>query len=95
VSVVKDQILVRVELIDRGATAFALKELDDLAICGSEYGSFSRRHNVDCVVYAAFGACVVKSVNQLFWFNSGNRNDEIHRADKIRADWRWRFCRWW
>ena len=82
-SVIKDQILVCVELIDRCATFLALEELNDLAVCGSQDGSFSRRHNVDRVMYAAFGACVVESVDQLFWFNSGNGDDEIRAADEV------------
>src|SRR5215211_2258974 len=94
VSVVKDQILVRVKLIDRDAAAFALEELDDLAICGSNYGSFGGCGDIDRVVYAAFGARIVEGVEQLFWSNSGNGNDEIHCADKIRRGWGWRFC-WW
>ena len=93
VSVVEDQILVSIELIDRDAAAFALKELDDLAICGSEYGSFSRRHDIDCVVYATFRARIVVSVDQLFRFDSGNGNDEVYCAEKIRIDGSWRFCR--
>ena len=50
VRVVKDELLIGAELIDRGAAAFALKELLNLAVSGSKHGSFSSGWDVDCVV---------------------------------------------
>jgi hypothetical protein len=85
VCVVKDQLLIRAELIDRGAAAFALKELLNLAVSSGENGGFSSGGNIDRIVNAAFGACGVESVDQLFRPDSGDRNDEICYADESRV----------
>src|ERR1043166_6926344 len=96
VRVVKDQFLIDAELINRGAAAFALKEFQNLAAGSGEHGRFSSGGNIDRIVYATFRPRVVEGIEQLFGFDSGDGNDEIHRADKVRSrgcwgDWRrWR-----
>src|ERR1043165_5226927 len=56
--VIVDELLVRGELIDRGAAAFALKEFDDLAVGSGDDGSFRRSDYIDGVVRSAFRSCV-------------------------------------
>ena len=84
VSVVKDQLLVRIELIDRGAAAFALKEFHDVTICCRQDRRACGRRNVDRVMHAAFGSCLVEGVYQLVWSDAGNGNDQLYFAHKIR-----------
>ena len=83
VRVVEDHFLIRTELIDRRAAAFALKELLNLAVSSGKDWSFSRSGNVDGVVHAAFGARRVEGVDQLFRSDSGDRDDEICCADEV------------
>ena len=85
VCVVKDQLLIGAELIDRRAAAFALKEFLNLAVSSGKHGSFSSGGNVDRIVNAAFGARGVEGVDQLFRFDSGDRDDEICCADEVRG----------
>lgn len=85
VRVVKDQFLIGTELIDRRAAAFALKEPLNLAVTSGKDGSFSGCGNIDGIVYAAFGTCGVKGVDQLFRSDAGNWDDEICCADKVRG----------
>jgi hypothetical protein len=54
--------------------AIALKQLQDLAVCGREYGRFGGRHDVDGVVYPAFGSCIVIGVDQLIRAHACDRN---------------------
>src|ERR1044071_123163 len=53
VRVVEDEIPVGVQLINRGAAALTVEELDNLAVSSRKNRSFSGRHNVDRVVHAA------------------------------------------
>ena len=85
VRVIKDQLLIGAELIDRCTAAFALKELLNLAVSGGKDGSFSSSGDVDRIVNTAFGARGVKGVDQLFRFDSSDRNDEIYCADEVRG----------
>ena len=82
VCVVEDQFFVGAELIDGRTAAFALKEFLNLAVCCGKYGSFSSGGNVDGVVNAAFRARCVKGVDELFRADSGDRDNEICRADE-------------
>lgn len=76
-SVVENQFLVSGELIDRRATAFALKELEYLAVSGGEHLCFRRRDNIDCIVREAFGAGVGKGVEQLVRAYACNGDDQV------------------
>lgn len=85
VGVVKDQFLVGAELIDRRAAAFALKEFLNLAVSSGKHGSFGGGGYVDRIVNAAFGACGVEGIDQLFRFDAGDGDDEICCADESRG----------
>src|SRR6185503_9348866 len=65
VCVIENEIPVCVELINRRAAALAVKEFENLAVCGGEYGCFSGCHYIDRVVHTAFGAGVVEGVDEL------------------------------
>lgn len=82
VSIVKNQLLVGAELVDRGAAAFTLEQLGDLSIRGCQHRCARWRRNIYRVVSATFRSCVGKRVQQLVWFDAGNRNYEFKCADK-------------
>ena len=61
-SVVKDEFLIRAQLIDCRATALALKKSDNLSIARRQHRSSSWGHDIDGIVYASFPACRRKCV---------------------------------
>ena len=94
VRVVEDHLFVVAELIDRRTAAIALKQLQDLAVCGCKHGRLRWSRDVDRIVYTAFRSRVVKRVLQLIGTHSGYWNYQIHPADKTRFRFNPFFAGW-
>src|SRR5882762_8906235 len=65
-SVIKDQFLVRAELIDCRSTAVALKQSQNFSVARRHHRSSRWSHDIDGVVCTSFRARVSKGVLQLF-----------------------------
>src|SRR5215212_5691328 len=74
--VIEDHLLIAAELVDRRPTAFALKQLQDLAVSSREYGRIRRRHDVDSIVSPAFRTALREGVDQLIRTDTGDWNNQ-------------------
>src|ERR1044071_1072316 len=83
VRVVEDEIPVGVQLINRGAGALTVEELDNLAVSSRKNRSFSGRHDVDRVVHAAFRAGLIERINQLIGAHTRDGDDQVYLPDEV------------
>jgi len=74
VRVIIYELPVLAKLIDGDPARYAVKELDDPAVYGREYGCARGRHNVYRVVYAALTTRARKGIDKLVRMHTGHRN---------------------
>ena len=94
VSVVKDELPVSAELIDRGPTALAVEEFENLAVGRGQYGCFGGGHYVYRVVNAPFRACIVEGVDKLVRPHTSDRDDQVYLTDEVCGFRCWGWI-WW
>src|ERR1700730_5883154 len=82
-SVVKDEFLVRAELIDCRSTPIALEKPHNFSVACRHDRSSSWSHDIDCVMGTSFRARVRKRVLQLFRSHTCHGNDELQSTNEI------------
>jgi hypothetical protein len=85
-SVVKDQLLVRAELVDGCPTSLTLEKPNNLTVGRGEDRGSKGGWNIYSVVHASFGTRICKGVGQLLWPYAGDWDDQFQIPDKAIRD---------